>query len=88
MVRVPRIALGTPDWQTGALLLRHERMDKLDPCRTLAAGWLIGDPIGPANSGLGLRTGACSNKMVASTGFAPASRGLKGRDPVLLDDKA
>jgi hypothetical protein len=26
--------------------------------------------------------------MAALTGFAPASRGLKGRDPQLLDDKA
>ncbi len=58
------------------------------PLPALAAGWLMGNPTGTAHSGLGLRTGACSNKMVASTGFAPASRGLKGRDPVLLDDKA
>lgn len=27
-------------------------------------------------------------KMAASTGIAPASLGLKGRDPELLDDKA
>jgi hypothetical protein len=26
--------------------------------------------------------------MAALTGVAPASRGLKGRDPELLDDKA
>jgi hypothetical protein len=26
MVRSGRLALPTPDWQTGALLLRHERM--------------------------------------------------------------
>gem|GEM_PF-5925714 len=40
MVRSGRIALPTPDWQTGALLLRHERMNKLGPCRARAAGWL------------------------------------------------
>ena len=28
------------------------------------------------------------NKMAALTGVAPASRGLKDRDPELLDDKA
>jgi hypothetical protein len=54
VVRSGRIALPTPDWQTGALLLRHERR----------------------------------LKMAAPTGVAPASLGLKGRDPELLDDKA
>jgi hypothetical protein len=44
--------------------------------------------LGKADSGLGSRTGAFLRKMAALTGVAPASRGLKGRDPELLDDKA
>ena len=43
---------------------------------------------GQACPGLGSRTGASLRKMAALTGVAPASRGLKGRDPGLLDDKA
>jgi hypothetical protein len=46
------------------------------------------NPMGRANSGLGLRTGASLRKMVALTGVAPVSPGLKDRDPALLPDKA
>ena len=45
MVRVPRIALGTPDWQTCTLLLRYTRIGNY-PLPALAAGWLFGNPIG------------------------------------------
>ena len=88
LVRAPGIAPGTADWQTATLLLRHARTYKLGPCRAWAAGWLHTDPIGQSDSGLGSRTGASLRKMAALTGVAPASRGLKGRDPELLDDKA
>lgn len=87
MVRSGRIALPTPDWQTGALLLRHERMETRplpDSGRRLAS--IRSDrakqtPISEHNRRF-------LKEMAASTGVAPASLGLKGRDPGLLDDKA
>ena len=88
MVRSGRLALPTPDWRTGTLLLRHERMSKLGPCRLRPSAGFNHIRLGEACSGLGQRTGASLRKMVALTGIAPVSLGLKGRDPQLLDDKA
>ena len=88
MVRSGRLALPTPDWQTGALLLRHERMINLALVgfgRRLASRKSDRDCVlwPRINGQRFVRT-----KMVASTGFAPVSLGLKDRDPRLLDDKA
>jgi hypothetical protein len=88
MVRSGRIALPTPDWQTGALLLRHERMINSAPAGLWPPAGFIKIREGKAYPGLGSRIGASLRKMAALTGVAPVSLGLKGRDPELLDDKA
>lgn len=88
LVRAPGIAPGTADWQTATLLLRHARTCKLGPCRAWAAGWLHTDPIGQSGLRPRIENRRFLKEMAALTGVAPVSRGLKGRDPELLDDKA
>jgi hypothetical protein len=88
LVRAPGIAPGTADWRTATLLLRHARTGKLGPCRAWAAGWLHRDPIGRSGLRPRIENRRFLKEMAALTGVAPASRGLKGRDPELLDDKA
>ena len=61
---------------------------KLGPCRAWAAGWLYTDPIGQSGLRSRIENQRFLKEMAALTGVAPASRGLKGRDPELLDDKA
>ena len=61
---------------------------KLGPCRASAAGWLHLDPIGRSELRSRIENRRFLKEMAALTGVAPASRGLKGRDPGLLDDKA
>ena len=89
MVRSGRLALPTPDWRTGTLLLRHERGQKTRPMpdsgRRLAS--IISD-WAKRSSDLGITIGASLRKMAAPAGFAPALPGLKFRCPRLLDDEA
>ena len=88
-MRSGRLALPTPDWRTGTLLLRHERRQKTRPMpdsgRRLAS--IISD-WAKRFSDLGITIGASLRKMAAPAGFAPALPGLKFRCPRLLDDEA
>jgi hypothetical protein len=59
-VRLGRLALPTPAWQTGTLLLRYRRVLEIDPCWLWppAGSWEIRQ--GPVWPGLGSRTGTAS----------------------------
>ena len=87
VVRSGRLALPIPDWQTGALLLRHERM-KLGPCRASAAGWLHSDPIGQSE----LRSRIENRRFLKENGRPDGIRTriprLERPESSLLDDKA
>ena len=87
MVRAPRIAPGTADWQTAALLLRHTR-NQISPCRLWLPASFRKDPMGQKRTPVSDQQPALPIGNGRLDGIRTRITGLKDRHPLILDDKA